>query len=54
MPEYPLDSITAAAYFLTFDALPFPGGTFDQPYQLIREMSYVVGVYREEQARAAD
>jgi hypothetical protein len=41
VPETPLASVQAYVDHMLFGALPRPGGTFDQPAELIEEMRVV-------------
>ncbi len=54
-PDAPLASVVAYLDWRHFNALPYPGGTFDQPARLMGEMRYVHGevLRQEERSRKA-
>lgn len=44
VPETPLAGVQAYVYWRLFGALPRPGGSFDQPSDLIEEMVQVASI----------
>lgn len=54
VPETPLAAVQAYVDHATFGELPYPGGTFDQPAELLEDMRYVAAIVNEARKRRED
>jgi hypothetical protein len=51
MPKAPLRSVTHYVDWMTFEQLPYAGGTADQPADLMMELRYIHAIVTQERDR---